>query len=58
MVTSPPGGHWLMSAAPLAIASAYGRQPAKPHWPHWVCGSSASTWSTTGSLSTWKRIAA
>src|SRR3569832_996086 len=26
--TSPPGGHWLMSAAPCAIASAYGRQAA------------------------------
>ncbi len=27
MVSVPPGGHWLMSASPRAIASAYGKQP-------------------------------
>jgi len=26
---SPPGGHWLISASPLAIALAYGLQPGK-----------------------------
>ncbi|MCY1560252.1 hypothetical protein D9M68_973690 [compost metagenome] len=25
--SSPPGGHWLMSASPFEIASAYGLQP-------------------------------
>ena len=27
MVTCPPGGHWLMSASPAAIAAAYGAHP-------------------------------
>src|SRR5512139_3026390 len=52
MPSSPPGGQRLMSAAPLAIASAYGLQPGKPHWPHCVCGSTASILSTSGLPST------
>lgn len=42
-VRSPPGGQWLTPTARLAIASAYGLQPSKPHCRHCVCGKSAST---------------
>src|SRR5690554_6741130 len=51
IVLSPPGGHLLM-ASPLTMTSASGRQPGKPHWPHWVCGSRESISSTRGLPST------
>src|SRR5690349_22129731 len=38
MPAAPPGGQRLIGASPRAIASAYGRQPWKPHCSHCVCG--------------------
>ena len=48
---SPPGGHRSMSAAPSAIASAYGRQLLYPQRLHCVCGSTASRRKASGEVS-------
>jgi hypothetical protein len=49
MPAAPPGGQRSIGAASSAIAAAYGRQPAWPHFVHWVWGSSASIASTRAS---------
>jgi hypothetical protein len=55
MTASPPGGHRLMSAAPVATASAYGRHAAYPQRVHCVCGSTASMRSASDGDGTFTR---